>query len=121
MSRVKMRLTVFLSCLLLVGFSLALVAGCAPQQTASSGGSDTTASMPAEAGVYVSDEQCLSCHGNSYEALAQVTADLGDWNPHDSIHGGYNACDNCHEADKVISYNYCEPCHVYVPDTEALY
>ena len=64
---------------------------------------------------------CLSCHGGSYEALAERTADLGDWNPHDSLHGGYNACVNCHEKDKEITFNYCENCHVYAPDEEVLY
>ena len=31
---------------------------------------------------------------------------------HDSLHGGYNACVNCHEKDKEITFNYCENCHV---------
>ena len=80
-----------------------------------------TQTVSSEAGAYVSDEQCLSCHGGSYEALAERTADLGDWNPHDSLHGGYNACVNCHEKDKEITFNYCENCHVYAPDEEVLY
>lgn len=38
-----------------------------------------------------------------------------------SLHGGYNACVNCHEKDKEITFNYCENCHVYAPDEEVLY
>lgn len=94
------------------------LAACAPQETekstASSAGSSTTA-VSSEAGAYESDEQCLSCHGGSYESLAETTADLGDWNPHAPIHGGYNSCDNCHAKDKEITNNYCEKCHTYQP------
>ena len=39
------------------------------------------------AGYYVDSEKCLSCHGGSMEALAEKTASLGAYNPHDSIHG----------------------------------
>ncbi|MEG0503882.1 MAG: cytochrome c3 family protein, partial [Raoultibacter sp.] len=47
--------------------------------------------------------------------LAETTSDLGDWNPHAPIHGGYNSCDNCHAKDKEITNNYCEKCHTYKP------
>lgn len=53
------------------------------------------------------DEECLGCHGGTREAVADLTADLGEWNPHRSIHGGYNSCHNCHAADKEITDNYC--------------
>ncbi|WOT06345.1 cytochrome c3 family protein [Shewanella youngdeokensis] len=58
-------------------------------------------------------EQCISCHG-SYEENAENTSDLGNWNPHDSIHGGYVDCTNCHQQNKVVR-NYCSYCHDYKP------
>jgi len=67
-------------------------------------------------GEFVSDEQCLSCHGGTYEALAETTASQGDWNPHDSIHGGYNSCINCHERDRELTDNQCAHCHAYTPE-----
>ena len=42
-------------------------------------------------------ETCLSCHGGSWEALAKLTSDLGDYNPHDSIHGTIENCNECHK------------------------
>lgn len=98
------------------------LAACAPQATESAAPSSSAPSAPAAsgaAGEYVSDDQCLSCHGGSYEALAETTAGLGDWNPHDPIHGGYNSCQNCHAKDKEITDNYCEHCHTYAPDQAA--
>lgn len=100
------------------------LAACAPQaseqpSSASSSAESSSAATTGAAGEYVSDEQCLSCHGNTYEALAETTADLGDWNPHDPIHGGYNSCQNCHAKDKEITDNYCEHCHAYAPSQEA--
>lgn len=72
----------------------------------------------AEAGMYQSDEQCLSCHGGSYEALASTTADYGLSNPHNSIHGGYNSCVNCHAKDKEITDNKCDNCHTWPHNPE---
>lgn len=122
MSRFKVRGSVAIAFAAIALVAIFAAAGCAPQQadSSSSDGAKTEA-VSGEAGAYVSDEQCLSCHGGSYEALAERTADLGDWNPHDSLHGGYNACVNCHEKDKEITFNYCENCHVYAPDEEPLY
>ena len=62
-------------------------------------------------GAYVSDEQCLSCHGGSYEALAETTSSYEQSNPHDPLHGGYNSCVNCHARDKEITDNQCMHCH----------
>ncbi|WP_102375746.1 cytochrome c3 family protein [Raoultibacter massiliensis] len=95
---------------------------CAPQATEQSSSPSSGSSSAATTGVageYVSDEQCLSCHGGTYDALAETTAGLGDWNPHDPIHGGYNSCQNCHAKDKEITDNYCEHCHSYAPSQEA--
>lgn len=113
--------------LLLAALVVALVvalAACASQ--GGTGSSDKGSSQPQatqkaaqkaeEGGAFVSDEQCLSCHGGSYEALADSTKSLGDWNPHDSIHGGYNSCVNCHAKDKELTHNYCADCHAYKPD-----
>lgn len=93
------------------------LAACAPQATdpgtdaAGSSEKTTQAATGDGAGAYVSDEQCLSCHGGSYEALAETTSSYGQSNPHDSIHGGYNACVNCHARDKEVSDNQCLHCH----------
>lgn len=72
----------------------------------------------AEAGLFESDEQCLSCHGGSYEALAETTAEYGLSNPHNSIHGGYNSCVNCHAKDKEITDNKCDNCHSWPHNPE---
>lgn len=62
---------------------------------------------------YTTAEQCFECHG-AYTERAQATASLGDWNPHDSIHGGYVDCMNCHTEDR-LDRNYCAYCHEYKP------
>lgn len=100
---------------LVLSLALGLVA-CAPQTEASNPTSEGTKAPTTQVagdgtGAYVSDEQCLSCHGGSYEALAEKTADYGVSNPHDSIHGGYNSCVNCHAKDKEITDNQCMHCH----------
>jgi len=117
MSRIKKRLSITLVFILTALVLPALIVACAPQQGTNlpSGGSE------AHEGAFVSDEQCMSCHGGSYESVAELTADLGLWNPHSSIHGGYNSCVNCHEEDRVISNNYCNTCHVYEPEAEPLF
>lgn len=100
------------------------LAACAPQQPASAPDSapgtaaEEQADATAEAGMYESDEQCLSCHGGSYEALASTTADYGLSNPHNSIHGGYNSCVNCHARDKEITDNKCDNCHTWPHNPE---
>jgi hypothetical protein len=58
---------------------------------------------------YVDDDTCLSCHGGSYEALAEETADLGDYNPHSSPHGNMN-CDECHKGHSE-QVDTCGECH----------
>ena len=96
MSRSTLRLDIMIALVAVALVAVFAIAGCAPQQADSGSSEGTkTQTVSSEAGAYVSDEQCLSCHGGSYEALAERTADLGDWNPHDSLHGGYNACVNC--------------------------
>lgn len=103
-------------CALTVGVALF---ACAPQQPATNadqaagGTAEEQVDATAEAGQYQSDEQCLSCHGGSYEALAETTADYGLSNPHNSIHGGYNSCVNCHARDKEVTDNQCDNCHAW--------
>ncbi len=80
---------------------------------------DQQTDQPAEPGAYVSDEQCLSCHGGSYEALAETTSSYGLSNPHDSIHGGPNSCVNCHAKDKEITDNQCTHCHDWPHNPES--
>lgn len=104
------------ACALTVGVALF---ACAPQQPATNadqaagGTAEEQVDATAEAGQYQSDEQCLSCHGGSYEALAETTADYGLSNPHNSIHGGYNSCVNCHTRDKEVTDNQCDNCHAW--------
>lgn len=94
-------------------------AGCAPAADSSktniadTGATEQAADPTDPTGPYVSDEACLACHGGSYEAHAAQTADLGQWNPHASIHGGYNSCDNCHEKGQEVTRNWCANCHAY--------
>lgn len=76
------------------------------------------ATKEAEVGLYESDEQCLSCHGGTYEALAETTSEYGLSNPHNSIHGGYNSCVNCHLRDKEITDNKCDNCHSWPHNPE---
>lgn len=99
------------------------LAACAPQAADSSAESTSDATMQTAAGdgtgAYVSDEQCLSCHGGSYEALAETTSSYGQSNPHDSIHGGYGSCVNCHARDKEITDNQCLHCHDWPHNPEA--
>lgn len=60
---------------------------------------------------YVDTETCLSsgCH-ESWESLAKRTEDLGDYNPHESIHGTIENCNECHKghAEQV---DICGECH----------
>jgi hypothetical protein len=58
---------------------------------------------------YVDNDQCLSCHGGSYDALAEETADLGSYNPHEQVHGQMN-CNECHKGH-VEQVNTCGQCH----------
>ena len=67
------------------------LAACAPQTSepgADADGSSAKTTQTAAGdgtGAYVSDEQCLSCHGGSYEALAETTSSYEQSNPHDSL------------------------------------
>ena len=106
-----------------VALAAALAAwGCAPASDAGKTDMADTGSAPTEqvaadptdpTGPYVSDEACLACHGGSYEANAANTEKYGEWNPHSSIHGGYNSCDNCHEVGQEVTRNWCSNCHTY--------
>lgn len=90
---------------------------CAPSDDlATTNGSEGTAeantSAPAKDDPYISDEACLQCHGGTYEALAQETEAYGDSNPHDSVHGGYLTCDNCHaKGSEIPEEHLCMDCH----------
>ncbi len=58
---------------------------------------------------YVDNDKCLSCHGGSYDELAKLTEDLGDYNPHDNPHGQMN-CNECHKGHSA-QVNTCAQCH----------
>lgn len=102
-----------LACVGSMLFATLALAACGQPSTSTSSDSVDMSSI-----TYVDDETCLSCHGESYEALAETTAALGDWNPHDSIHGGYNSCQNCHTGEHGTIDSQCDNCHDYAPDTE---
>ena len=54
---------------------------------------------------------------SEYEALHEIFKVVrkgikaSGCNPHDSLHGGYNSCVNCHARDKEITDNQCMHCH----------
>lgn len=58
---------------------------------------------------YIDNETCLSCHGDSYEALAESTSYLGDYNPHKQPHGEMN-CNECHKGH-AAQVDTCGQCH----------
>ena len=84
------------------------LAACAPQTSEPGADADGSSAKTTQTAA---DEQCLSCHGGSYEALAETTSSYEQSNPHDSLHGGYNSCVNCHARDKEITDNQCMHCH----------
>lgn len=55
-------------------------------------------------------EQCLTCHGGSYEALAATTAKSHP-NPH-YTHIGDKACTACHKGHQE-SVLICDSCHKF--------
>lgn len=69
----------------IVALCMALAACARPRSQTAGDESGDAATEMAETGdgtgAYVSDEQCLSCHGGSFEALAETTADYGLSNP----------------------------------------
>ena len=73
---------------------------------------------------YVADEVCLSCHGGSYDALEQRTAQYGDSNPHGGTHGwGGVSCNECHidgSSKPMSENNQCLVCHDWPRDDESL-
>ncbi len=66
--------------------------------------------LPLASAYYTDNETCLECHEGTWENLAESTADLGDYNPHDSIHGTVQYCNECHKghAEQV---DICGECH----------
>ena len=59
---------------------------------------------------YMDSQVCLDCHGGSWEELATLTKDLGDYNPHDSIHGTIENCNECHKGHSS-QVDLCSECH----------
>ncbi len=107
----------YLCVITIVATVLALILGlaaCSPKLSSEGSPSSKTQAKQVSgegSGAYESDEKCLSCHGGSYEALAETTSSYGQSNPHDSIHGGYNSCGNCHAKDRELTDNQCLSCH----------
>ena len=66
---------------------------------------------PALSSAYYMDSQtCLDCHGGTWEELAKLTDDLGDYNPHDSLHGTIENCNECHKGH-AAQVDLCSECH----------
>lgn len=66
---------------------------------------------PALSSSYYMDSQtCLDCHGGTWEELAKLTEDLGDYNPHDSLHGTIENCNECHKGHSA-QVDLCSECH----------
>ncbi|WP_278980384.1 cytochrome c3 family protein [Adlercreutzia equolifaciens] len=118
----KLKKTILLG--LMTALCALAVAACAPaaepagdlaatgDASATGNAAEVDISQLAQDDPYVSDEGCLQCHGGTYEAVAQLTAAYGDSNPHDSVHGGYLTCDNCHaKGNEIPEEHYCTECH----------
>lgn len=58
---------------------------------------------------YTDNDTCLTCHGDTYDSLAEKTASLGEYNPHNSPHGQLN-CNECHKGHSE-QVNTCGECH----------
>ena len=58
---------------------------------------------------YVDTDKCQTCHG-TYETLAKATDSLGDYNPHASIHGTIETCNECHKGHSS-QVDICGECH----------
>lgn len=58
---------------------------------------------------YVDNDKCIACHGD-FETLAGVTESLGDYNPHASIHGTIQFCNECHKGHSA-QVDICGECH----------
>lgn len=106
--------------------SAALMLAACSQPSDGASGSDIASSEQGEVTealypVSDFDAKCLGCHGGSYEAVAKLTENLGEWNPHDSLHGGYVSCENCHAEDMSVQRNYCNQCHAYAPTEDSLF
>lgn len=106
----------------------AAVAACSP---ATDGANPNTAEDTAVSEIvnasptdpYASDEVCLSCHGGTYEAVAQLTDAYGDSNPHAGAHGnGTMSCGTCHtdgSSKPLDENNYCLNCHNWPREEQA--
>ena len=72
---------------------------------------------------FVADEVCLSCHGGTYEAIAQLTDHYGDSNPHGGTHGvGGMTCGQCHVDGQTVPTaedNMCLDCHAWPREDES--
>ena len=78
-----------LACMTIMCCAACSPAASDPKDDASQSGSEQEVvnDDPSPSDPYVSNEVCLSCHGGTYEALAQITDSLGDSNPHAGTHG----------------------------------
>lgn len=99
----------------LAGFHMALGQDCESCHTGDFAAQLQTAGVEGEPELsslfYTDTATCLEsgCH-DSWENLAQKTADLGDYNPHDSIHGTIEDCNECHKAHSP-QVDICAQCH----------
>ena len=69
-----------LACMTIMCCAACSPAASDPKDDASQSGSEQEVvnDDPSPSDPYVSNEVCLSCHGGTYEALAQITDSLGD-------------------------------------------
>ena len=99
----------------LAGFHMALGQDCASCHTGDFAAQLETAGVEGEpelSSLYYTDTAtCLGsgCH-ESWDSLAQKTADLDDYNPHDSIHGTIEDCNECHKGHSE-QVDICGQCH----------
>ena len=100
----------------LAGFHLALGDSCESCHPGDLSEQITIAGLegePEASSLFFTDDQqtCLSseCHV-SVEHVAESTAGLGDYNPHASIHGTIEYCNDCHKGHSA-QVDTCGQCH----------
>lgn len=71
---------------------------------------DANGEPPLSSAYYMDNQVCLDCHGGTWEELAKSTADLGEYNPHDSLHGTIENCNECHKGHSS-QVDLCGECH----------
>lgn len=79
-------------------------------EVATLAGADSGEEPALSSSYYMDSQTCLDCHGGTWEELAKLTDDLGDYNPHKSLHGTIENCNECHKGH-AAQVDLCSECH----------